>query len=46
MDKTKIFHIDGVRNILKLSESAGKKKKNQFDEWEGFFKIYCSWYLK
>ena len=33
MDKTKIFHIDQVRNILKLSESKGKKTINQFDEW-------------
>ena len=46
MDKTKIFHIDEVRPILKLSESAGKKKKEHFEEWEGFFKVYCQWYPK
>ena len=46
MDKTKIFYIDEVRDILKLSESAGKKKKEHFEEWEEFFKIYCRWYPK
>ena len=46
MDKTKIFHVDEVRSILKLSESMGKKKINQFDDWEGFFKVYCQWYSK
>ena len=44
--KTKIFYIDEVRDILKLSESAGKKKKEHFEEWEEFFKIYCRWYPK
>ena len=44
MDKTKIFNIDEVKNILKLSEAKGKKETNQFDDWEGFFKIYCQWY--
>ena len=46
VDKTKIFHIDEVRNILKLSEAKGKKEINQFDQWEGFLEIYCQWYPK
>ena len=46
MDKTKIFHVDEVRSILKLSEAKGKKEINQFDDWEGFFKVYCQWYPK
>ena len=33
MDTTKIFEIDEVRKILKLSEGAGRKKINKFDEW-------------
>ena len=46
MDKTKIFSMDEVRNILKLSESLGKKKIDQFGKWDEFFKIYCKLYSR
>ena len=45
-DKTKIFTVEEVRLTLKLSESLGKKKINQFEKWEQFLEIYCKLYPK